>query len=92
MKTIIHPWTRFLAALIFLMSGIGNLFAFGATAARMGGLGFPSPSIFLVFAITIEIVAGTYLLWASKPNTRQARSSNLHAAKSPNGWKFRLAR
>jgi len=92
MKTIVHPWVKFLAAVIFLMSGVGNLFAFGATAARMSAIGIPSPSFSLVCAIAVEIVAGAYLLWASKPNTRRARSWNLPSAKSPDGWKFRLAR
>ena len=73
MKTIVHPWIRFLAAMIFLMSGVGNLFAFESTIARIGAFGLSSPSFFLVCVIAIEIIAGAYLFWASKPNTRRAR-------------------
>src|SRR5215467_3759109 len=73
MKTILHPVARFLMALIFILSGIGKLFAFGATAAMMGGVGFPAPSFFLVCAILIEIVAGTALLLGFK--TRYAASA-----------------
>ncbi len=75
MKTIVHPWLRFLVAMVFLLSGSGNLFAFKATAARMGALGFSSPSFLLTCAIAIEIAAGAYLLLASKPNGRRAHSS-----------------
>ncbi len=75
MKTIVHPWVKFLAAMILLMSGAGNLFAFGSTVARLGALGFSSPSFFLVCAITIEIAAGTYLILASTLNRRRAHSS-----------------
>jgi len=75
MKTIVHPWTRYLAAMIFLMSGAGNLFAYGSTVARLGALGFSSPSFFLVCAIAIEIAAGAYLFLTSKPNRRRAHSS-----------------
>lgn len=51
MKIIVHPWLRFLVAMIFLLSGSGNLFAFKATAARMGALGYSSPSFLLTCAI-----------------------------------------
>lgn len=73
MKTIVHPWTRYLAAMIFLMSGVGNLFAFESTVARISAFGLSSPSFFLVCAIAIEIAAGAYLILASKPNRRRAR-------------------
>ena len=75
MKTIVHPWVRYLVAMIFLMSGSGNLFAFKDTAARMGTLGFSSPSFLLTCAIAFEIAAGAYLFLTSKPKRRRARSS-----------------
>lgn len=70
MKTIVHPWIRFLAALIFLMSGVGNLFAFKTTAARMETIGFSASTFFLVCVIAAEIAAGAYLLFPAKRNGR----------------------
>lgn len=66
MKTIFHPSARFLVALIFLLSGVGKSFGFGATAAMMSAVGFPAPSVFLAGAIAIEIVAGAGLLLGFK--------------------------
>lgn len=71
MNTYLHPLARFLVALIFIMSGVGKLFGFSQTAAMMGSVGFPAPSLFLIGAIFIEIVGGVLLLvgyktrWAS---------------------------
>lgn len=75
MKTIVHPWVRYLAAMIFLISGSGNLFAFKDTAARLGALGFSSPTFLLACAIAIEIAAGAILFLTLKPRRRRARSS-----------------
>ncbi|MBA3440373.1 MAG: DoxX family protein [Pyrinomonadaceae bacterium] len=71
MNVYLHPLSRFLVALIFIMSGVGKLFGFSQTAGMMAGVGFPAPSLFLVGAIFIEIVGGTLLMvgyktrWAS---------------------------
>lgn len=65
-KNVLHPLSRFLVALIFLMSGAGKLFGFAATSQMMGGVGFPAPSFFLVCAISIEIIAGACLLFGFK--------------------------
>lgn len=71
MNTYLHPLSRFLVALIFIMSGVGKIFGFTKTAAMMEGVGFPAPSLFLVGAILLEIVGGVLLLvgykarWAS---------------------------
>ncbi len=59
---LLHPLACFLVALIFIMSGVGKLFAFSQTAAMMESIGFPAPSFFLVAAILLEIVGGILLL------------------------------
>ena len=66
MKTILHPTARFLVSLIFILSGLGKMFAFGATAAKMSAAGFPAAAFFLVCAILIETLAGTALLLGFK--------------------------
>jgi len=60
-------------SLIFILSGVGEIFAFGATAAKMSAAGLPAPSFFLVCAISIETVTGTALLLGSK-TTYSART------------------
>lgn len=71
MNAYLHPLSRFLVALIFIMSGVGKLFGFSQTAGMMAAVGFPAPSLFLVGAIFIEIGGGTLLMvgyktrWAS---------------------------
>ncbi|MGA9996364.1 MAG: DoxX family protein [Pyrinomonadaceae bacterium] len=62
MRTYLHPISRALVALIFIMSGFGKLMAFGMTAQVMGGVGFPAPQFFLVCAIVIELFGGLALL------------------------------
>lgn len=62
MKTYLHPISRALVALIFIMSGVGKLMAFGGTAQMMGGVGFPAPQFFLVCAIVFELFGGLALL------------------------------
>ena len=66
MNNLLHPLSRFLVALIFIMSGVGKLFGFAPTSQMMAGVGFPAPSFFLVCAITIEIVGGALLLFGLK--------------------------
>jgi putative oxidoreductase len=66
MKKILHPTARFLVSLIFILSGIGKIIAFGETAAKMSAAGFPAPSFFLVCAILIETLAGISLLLGFK--------------------------
>lgn len=61
-----HLASRFLVALIFILSGLGKTFSFGATAAMMKNVGFPAPEFFLFAAILIEIVAGFALLTGFK--------------------------
>jgi putative oxidoreductase len=66
MNDILHPLARFLVAVIFLLSGVGKLFGFAATAQMMEGAGFPAPSFFLICAIVLELVGGTLLLFGYK--------------------------
>lgn len=62
MNRILHPLARFLVALIFIMSGVGKLFGFAATAEMMRNVGFPVPEIFLIGAIAFEVIGGLLLL------------------------------
>ena len=62
MNKILHPLARLLVATIFLMSGVGKLAAFSATAQMMGSVGFPAPELFLTGAIIFELVGGLLLL------------------------------
>lgn len=62
MSIYLHPLTRFLVALIFIMSGVGKLFGFTETAAMMESVGFPAPSPFLIAAICLEIIGGILLV------------------------------
>lgn len=71
MNTILHPLARFLVAVIFIMSGVGKMLGFAQTTAMMEKVGFPAPELFLVGAITFELIGGILLLgglktrWAS---------------------------
>lgn len=62
MNMILHPMARFLVALIFIISGVGKIFGFAATAEMMGNVGFPVPEVFLSGAIAFEIIGGLSLL------------------------------
>jgi putative oxidoreductase len=62
MRRYAPPLGRLLLALIFLISGWGKIFAFGATAAAMAKRGMPLPEILLVAAIAIELGAGALLV------------------------------
>lgn len=66
MKELLHPISRFLVALIFVISGAGKIFGFAATAAMMGKVGFPLPEFFLVGAIVFEIVGGLLLMFGAQ--------------------------
>jgi putative oxidoreductase len=63
-----HLLARALVALIFIISGIGKIFGFAATAKMMGDTGFPIPELFLVGAIVVELGGGLALLagWQTK--------------------------
>ncbi len=62
MNSYLHPLSRLLVALIFIMSAVGKLFGFAATSGMMASVGFPAPSLFLTAAILIELIGGTMLL------------------------------
>jgi len=53
---------RVLMAYIFVMSGIGKIGGFSATAAAMAGKGIPLAEVALVITIIIELVAGLMLI------------------------------
>jgi putative oxidoreductase len=62
MSRYLHPVSRALVALIFLLSGAGKISGFQATAEMMGGVGFPAPALFLTGAIVLELAGGIGLL------------------------------
>jgi uncharacterized membrane protein YphA (DoxX/SURF4 family) len=66
MNTILHPATRFLVALIFIMSGTGKMFSFAQTSDMMGAAGFRAPSLFLIGAVAFELIGGLLLLFGFK--------------------------
>lgn len=62
MNTVLHPLARFFVGLVFIMSGIGKIFGFAATAEMMGNVGFPTPDFFLFGAIAFELIGGLSLI------------------------------
>lgn len=62
MSTYLQPISRALLAIIFIISGLGKIAGFDATAGMMAGVGFPAPSLFLVAAIVLELAGGLALL------------------------------
>lgn len=66
MNNYLQPISRALLALIFIISGLGKIAGFSATAGMMAGVGFPAPSLFLVAAIVLELVGGIALLLGFK--------------------------
>src|ERR1051325_2836407 len=62
MKSLLHLSSRFLIALIFLLSAVGKLFAFDQTAEMMRSVGFPAAKFFLASAIALELIGGFALL------------------------------
>lgn len=53
---------RVLLAQVFIVSGVGKLKAFAATAALMGNLGIPAPQLMLVLTIALELGGGVALI------------------------------
>ena len=53
---------RVLLAQVFIISGIGKIKGFAATAALMGNLGMPAPQLLLVLTIALEIGGGALLI------------------------------
>jgi putative oxidoreductase len=53
---------RVLLAQVFIVSGIGKIKGFAATAALMGNLGMPAPQLLLVLTLALEIGGGTLLI------------------------------
>jgi uncharacterized membrane protein YphA (DoxX/SURF4 family) len=62
MNMILHPLARILVASIFIISGLGQIFGFAATAEMMGNIGFPAPEFFLIGAIAFELLGGLSLI------------------------------
>lgn len=58
---------RVLLGLIFLMSGIGKIFDWQATAGYMSSMGMPWIPFFFVGAILLEIAGGTSLIFGYRP-------------------------
>ncbi len=53
---------RVLLAQVFIISGVGKVKGFAATAALMGNLGLPAPQLLLVLTIALEIGGGLLLI------------------------------
>ena len=53
---------RVLLAQVFIISGIGKIKGFAATAALMGNLGLPASQLLLVLTIALEIGGGLALI------------------------------
>jgi putative oxidoreductase len=53
---------RVLMAYIFVMSGIGKIEGFSATAAAMAGKGIPLAEVALVITIMVELAGGILLI------------------------------
>jgi len=53
---------RVLMAYIFVMSGIGKIEGFSATAAAMAGKGIPLAEVALVITIMVELAGGVLLI------------------------------
>jgi putative oxidoreductase len=53
---------RVLLAQVFIVSGLGKLNGFAATAALMANLGLPAPQLLLVLTIALEIGGGALLI------------------------------
>jgi putative oxidoreductase len=53
---------RILLAQVFIVSGIGKIKGYTATAAFMGNLGIPFPQFMLVLTIALEIGGGILLI------------------------------
>ena len=53
---------RALLSFIFIISGLGKITGFSATAAYMAGMGMPMPEVLLVPTIIIELGGGLMLL------------------------------
>lgn len=55
---------RLLLCLIFLISGISQIFNFGPTANHMGNVGLPMPEILVIATLLIKVMSGMLYLWA----------------------------
>ena len=53
---------RVLLAQVFIVSGIGKIKGFAATAALMGNLGLPAPQLLLVLTLALELGGGILLV------------------------------
>jgi putative oxidoreductase len=62
MNTSLIRLSRALVALIFVVSGLGKIAAFGATKGFMASVGFPLPALSLAGAIAFEVLGGIALL------------------------------
>ena len=66
MKAFVHPASRALVALIFILSGFGKLAGYAGTKQMMAGVGFPAVDLFLIGAIAFELGGGLALLTGFK--------------------------
>ncbi|MCO6511042.1 MAG: DoxX family protein [Aridibacter famidurans] len=70
---VLHPVSRSLIALIFLVSGLAKAFEFDRTTALMAAAGVGFPDLFLAGAIAFEIAGGLALMLGYK--TRYAAAA-----------------
>ncbi|WP_296947841.1 DoxX family protein [uncultured Massilia sp.] len=60
--TKLYPIGRALAGLLFLVSGINKLLAFGYVAGWMNSMGIPAAGLLLVLTILLEVGGGAALV------------------------------
>ncbi|MGO4711373.1 DoxX family protein [Bradyrhizobium sp. 2TAF24] len=62
LETYVPALGRLLLAAIFLLSGVGKVFAPGATQGYIAAAGLPAPFLAYLVAVAVEVVGGALLV------------------------------